>query len=503
MKLKKKWLQKKALDGGSKVAALSDAASSSVIAVPGEGVVAAAPIEDTKPTGDADLVGQLARVIDDTLGFGVAGEMVEILSVVGNQILARVQKARGSKLGRNVCLKTSQFALRSKLPVPKPSKKMLFSQDDRVELDMKFDAEELGKSIALTKDSRLASMHLNMLWWSIQRDLEIENKQEICYLDPEISAQICYQMKLPDCETSMEEAFAMLTCKIGTAKMVFAPIWGGTDGSEHWTLLIFEKNQFASFEQVAKDEWRATYKDSLSQMCKSCYSTVQIICTLLSMAVGHYIKMPEDRCNGALQRVGSGTCGYYVMHWVEEACRRQLGEGEMANGYADLSKMLKRLEVMTNQILKNKGIAALKSVKIEAKRLKVAEALEAMTIMAKKLAASESFQLEAAKKTVTFKFTTWASSGGCSKCRFAKFGSTCCNPDKKEALQRACQLKKEQMEKDGKAYTDGEHCSKVYKECLEEVYKEIAVKRCLPDVPSLSKPGGGQVLVVNMKRGPR
>ena len=59
------------------------------------------------------------------------------------------------------------------------------------------------------------------------------------------------------------------------------------------------------------------------------------------------------------------------------------------------------------------------------------------------------------------------------------------------------------MEKDGKAYTDGEHCSKVYKECLEEVYKEIAVKRCLPDVPSLSKPGGGQVLVVNMKRGPR
>ena len=40
MKLKKKWLQKKALDGGSKVAALSDAASSSVIAVPGEGVVA-------------------------------------------------------------------------------------------------------------------------------------------------------------------------------------------------------------------------------------------------------------------------------------------------------------------------------------------------------------------------------------------------------------------------------------------------------------------------------
>ena len=175
MKLKKKWLQKKALDGGSKVAALSDAASSSVIAVPGEGVVAAAPIEDTKPTGDADLVGQLARVIDDNLGFGVAGEMVEILSVVGDQILARVQKDGGSKLGRNVCLKTSQFALRSKLPVPKPSKKMLFSQDDRVELDMKFDAEELGKSIALTKDSRLASMHLNMLWWSIQRDLEIED----------------------------------------------------------------------------------------------------------------------------------------------------------------------------------------------------------------------------------------------------------------------------------------------------------------------------------------
>ena len=380
LKLKKKWLAKKALVAEVKLGALSDATSSAALA--GESTLAAlsdaasSAVVETTATGDGDLVGQLARVIDDSLGFGVAGELVEILSVAHDKILARVQKAGGSKLGRNVCLKSSQFVLSSKLPDSKPPKKLFLKEEERVELDMKFNADELGKSIALTKDSRLASMHLNMLWWCVQRDLMIEDSKEICYLDPEFSAQICYQMKLPDCDTSMEQAFASLTCKIGTAKMVLAPIWGGTDGSEHWTFLSFEKDHFASFSKDAKDEWRATYKDSLSQMCKSCYSTAEIVCTLVSMAVGEDVKMPEKRCNGALQKVGSGSCGYYVMHWVEEACRRQLGEGEMANGYCEVSKMLKRLEVMTGSILKNKGCAALKTVKIEAKKLKVNADLE-------------------------------------------------------------------------------------------------------------------------------
>ncbi len=60
---------------------------------------AVAPID-----GDVELVaskGNLARVTDEALGFGVAEEKAEIIGDGGGKFLCRMQEGGGSKLGRN------------------------------------------------------------------------------------------------------------------------------------------------------------------------------------------------------------------------------------------------------------------------------------------------------------------------------------------------------------------------------------------------------------------
>ena len=202
--MKKKAAASVSADAASSTAVVpSDAAASSSASL----VLAnaAEPSSDPSSAADAALVGQLVRVTDDILGFGVAGELVEILSIAGSQMLGRVQKAGASKVGRNVSLKRSQLTLKADLPAPVPLKKLRLSQDDRVELDVQFDAKELGASSSIKKDSRLASMHMNMLWWITKRHLELAGKTEICFLEPEFTAQTCYEMKLPANAGSVSE----------------------------------------------------------------------------------------------------------------------------------------------------------------------------------------------------------------------------------------------------------------------------------------------------------
>ncbi len=65
-----------------------------------------------------ELWGSSPEVTKESLGFAKAGELAEIRSVAGDQILVRVHTARMSKLGRNVSLKRSPFALKADLPAP-------------------------------------------------------------------------------------------------------------------------------------------------------------------------------------------------------------------------------------------------------------------------------------------------------------------------------------------------------------------------------------------------
>ena len=427
------------------------------------------------------MKGKLARVTDEALGFGVAGEIAEVVGVAGGKLLCRIQKAGGSKLGRNVTVSRSQLTLQDELPDPLPMKKLLLNQDQRVELDTKFPPIELEKGISLKKDSRLASMHIDMCWWMLSRDLSLIDK-EIAYLEPEFSATTVYQMSLHDGAESLVEALATLGTVIGDAKLILVPVWGGTDGSEHWTLLQLEK----------KDVWSASYKDSLSVKCTSCADVAAKLLTVISMSLNQDVQMPENLANAAKQKIASGSCGYYIVHWMEEACRRFLGEGKMANGYPDPMRWFTRLETLVAQVKKNKGISLTKMAKIEAKVKELKDEEDKKAETAAKLAADDEFQKNAKKLSIEFRSRTWASTGGCPKCRFSKVGSTCCNPDKILALKRAREIKKKEMEEQGLKYAADSYDTKTYNAQLEEVYKEIAASKSLPAPPSVLKPAGGQ-----------
>jgi hypothetical protein len=518
---------------------------------------------------DAELLtlkGKLCRVIDEALGFGVAGEVAEIVGVAGDKLMCRIQRAGTTKLGRNVVCCRSQIVLTAKLPPPLQMKKLTLTADVKLELDLKFDGWELERGASLNKDSRLASIHINMCWWLICRDLSLSGKG-VAYLDPEFSAATCYELNLPDvhevvlatqeCELVQQSnasckpshsmcsqsshpevaevvlaALAKLQLLIKDAKLILVPVWGGTDGSEHWTLLTLE---------VRDGKWSAVYKDSLTAKCTSCEDVASKLLTIVSLALEQDVKMPSELGNYAKQRVASGSCGYFVVHWMEEACRRYLGEGEMANGYPEPTRLqlacrklqlevggvrverswkaslqvkllctapklvqvlafawklharwCNRLESLVAQVKKNKGIRFDKNAKVEKKKAEIAAEAAMKLKVAQKQAADLTFQANAAKLCQKMKMRTWASIGGCSKCRWAQFGSTCCNPDKVAAVSRARAIKQAEMEAKGSTYDDS-YDAQVYKEQLEQIYKEIVASKTLQKPPSITKPAGGQV----------
>ncbi len=88
------------------------------------------------------------------------------------------------------------------------------------------------------------------------------------------------------------------------------------------------------------------------------------------------------------------------------------------------------METLVAQAKKNKGISHTKMAKIEAKVKEVNDEEDKKAETAAKLAADDELQKDAKKLFIEFRSRTWASTGFCPKCRFGKFGSTCCNPDK-------------------------------------------------------------------------
>ncbi len=152
--------------------------------------------------------------------------------------------------------------------------------------------------------------------------------------------------------------------------------------------------------------------------------------------------MPDEICNKAFQPKGSGYCGQVVIHWCDEAARRCIGEGPMANGFPDPGKWTQRIQTVVDQIIKNAGVSKVKLLKTEKKKeeldKKAADAIELISKIATDLQLQNT--MADAAESADFKYGSWGSSGGCPKCRQARFGSTCCNPDKIEAKKRAEQI---------------------------------------------------------------
>ena len=413
---------------------------------------------------------------------GVYGMELEILKSFGDTFLCRVQHSGSMKLGRNVSTNSSQIILMSSVKEMPKRRVANWNYETRVELDLKFPATELEGGSSLKSDSRLAAVHISMAAWILQKDVDYDpSAAKVAFLAPEFTAQLFFELGGSDPAGSLCTSAAKAKAQFGDASLILAPVWGGLEGSMHWTLL--------SFEKLADGTWKVDYKDSLNAMCSSCVAAAESICTLMSVALDQDLQMPASRSNKALQAKGSGTCGYYIIHWMDEAWRCHSGYGPAAAGYPEPSHWAMRLENMTKQIVKNKGIAAAAAEKSAKKKGEVEAALKQMVQFAKEISEDELFQAKVRERTEShLHYKTWATVGGCGKCRFSKLGSTCCNPEK---ISAKCKAEEMESERSGMPVVNGRYRAADYTACLAEIYAKMAIERGLCQLPSLKDPAGG------------
>ena len=433
-KLKKSFLKK------HKIAkALTEEAKALTGEVAGEVGDALVPYEpSSKEPGP--LAGEFVRVHDEGLGVSSCGFAFEVLSHEGDSLLLRLQ-ASGGKVGKHINCQVWQIELLRDLEPTVPWKKMMLTKDLRIELDLKFPAHELAGAGSLAKDKRLAAQRLDMVWWLIARDQSLKDGGQVCYFAPEFSAQLFHQLVRKDLSAAdMHGAYAAARARIGEAKLVMLPVWGGLEGSQHWTLLTLSRDE--------TDQWQVRYRDSLKPQSACCKNAAEKLLKFVAAVVQMPVVEVPAPCNKAFQ-IDSINCGCFVAHWMEVDVRSCLGQGLGAAGYPSVTKWLSRLELLIAQIVNNQGVAELEAERAAEQLKKQKEQEKQVAELVKKIQKDKEFQALVAEGAKASKFHTFASTGGCPKCRHAKFGSSCCNPDKIEAKRRAEELwaKKQGLEK--------------------------------------------------------
>ncbi len=116
----------------------------------------------------------LWRVIDESLGYALCGQTVEIIDDDDSvdYHMCRIQGKIGGAVGGNVVACKRQLEDISKLVEPAKTKPIILKLADRLILDVKFPAYELEGHQSLEKDHRCCSIHISMGWWLIERDCQ-------------------------------------------------------------------------------------------------------------------------------------------------------------------------------------------------------------------------------------------------------------------------------------------------------------------------------------------
>jgi len=108
---------------------------------------------------------------------------------------------------------------------------------------------------------------------------------------------------------ALEATKQTLRTQLMAPNVVFLPIFA----DDHWALLTVKKDEAG----VRLLEWR----DSLTQESQHCRAAAsQILEACFVPAAMESCTLPP-RCNSARQGVGSGTCGAFVLFWIEQAVR--------------------------------------------------------------------------------------------------------------------------------------------------------------------------------------
>ncbi len=429
-----------------------------------------------------ELQGKMVRIVAEELGAYACGEIAEVLSHVGDSLLVRCQRNLFSKIGKNIRCKVGQVELTGDLLPAKSAKKMMLTNKEKIELDSKFQASELKGPGSLQGDTRLAATHMEMGIWLIARDLE--PGPEIQTISPEYLADVMRELEAQT--DSSAEAFcraaADLKVKLEVAKLILCPAWGSAGpGSEHWTLLTLEK---------MKKGWQVRYRDSLAQECQHSRRSAEKILSLLSMVLGDGGLQVPSRCNASRQAKGSGACGHFVLHWIDLEIRKFQGEGHSA-GYPNPSKWLGRLQLLSQIIVRTEGIRVRRAKQAAQQKLAEEARKEKAVELAKKIMESKDFLDQAAEFAKASSCSSYGPTGGCPQCRFASFGSTCCNP-----LKIAARGEAEEDYRQLKGWEKpvaGQFDRAVYKTKLEALMAKMAKEKGMPmpALPSFETPGGG------------
>ena len=160
-------------------------------------------------------------------------------------------------------------------------------------------------------------------------------------LRPDLTAALFFALVQADAAESFCQACAEVKGQLGNAELILCPTWGGfQEGCQHWTLLTLVKD--------GTKTWRAKYRDSLSSgPDQDCRDAAEKILTLLATALNQDVAFPPEIYNKAFQPKASNTCGFYVIHWMDQDARSHLGEGISSAGYPEVPKWRDREGVRT------------------------------------------------------------------------------------------------------------------------------------------------------------
>ena len=312
------------------------------------------------------------------------------------------------------------------------------------------DVVQLEESAA-GKDIFSMNLHASFVWWKMGMEAlppaDLQCKVEC--IDPDLfkAWMVSLQGPAEDAEASFKEEFfkaqahrqAVLKTLVDSPGLVLLPV----HFKDHWTLVQIVNGK-------ALEERRVEYKDSLTDDT--------FVEEMWSWAAGGLellgVKVPR-RSNLARQVVASNTCGAFVLHYMEVACRRfVLNEPRSAAGYPEakawggtVQKIAAMLLKEQNKLKDEESQAEVKMKKVEEKKKKMEEAKKKKEVVDGKLEAlSEeaaaqiqkippgkpclenlSEQGQAAVKLAAL------GAGSCSRCRWANGGCLSCSGAK--ALQ--------------------------------------------------------------------
>ena len=164
---------------------------------------------------------------------------------------------------------------------------------------------------AVCLDATHLQLYLLFMKWSLSLD------NAVAFVDP-VLLYIWSEQEEEDAALAASRWSCIeKTCVQHSEALVLLPILQGG----HWVLMVVD---------VKQKECR--YYDSLAVEAESCYLRADFILEHLKKIAGMEwlpTSMPH-RCNDVKQ--GPLECGFFVTWWMEEECRRRLGEGIWSRG---------------------------------------------------------------------------------------------------------------------------------------------------------------------------